>query len=289
MNNKSIYLALAPNIVRRTTQDIQRLFPDLDLIPPQTHQEMEAFSETYGSGDIPALSICAYPQFFRGVLEHQDKDVFAPVPDFLPPMRRELTTLGLGEPSPYIRVVAGVPFVIAARKDVDPPITDWKDLCREDVSGRVAVPPDDTPVPRLFDTIMRATYGDEAEGVIAAKDTRFTPLDINKQVDAGQFAAGVSIPDFSRSFRNNGGHMVWPASGAWVVPLIACVRRDAAPRVFDFLNYLLSQEYQQYIAHTGHLVPVVEGVPWFQEMVDGGAGLIWAGWKALADLGAPTH
>jgi len=287
MTDKSIYLAIAPNIVRKTVQDLSRLDLSLELVPPQTHGEMLAFSDNFGQDDVPALTLCAYPQYLYNLLKLQLTGALAPMPESLPAMRRELTSIGLAEPSRYFRVIGIVPFIIAAAKNVEPPILDWEDFCRPDVCESVAVPPDDTPLPALFDAMMSAMYGDKATEVMRHKNTAYTPLDINKRIDAGEFKAGVSIPAFSRNYRNENGHLVWPASGAWPVPLIASMRHDAHEDAQTFLHYLLSNDYQRYLAESGGIVPVVEGVPWFEEMNDNDARLNWPGWDALVSLGKP--
>ncbi|WP_147820705.1 ABC transporter substrate-binding protein [Salidesulfovibrio onnuriiensis] len=288
MSPDSVYLAIAPNILRKTVQDLARMDLDLDLIPPQTHQEMLDFSVGFGrDGDIPGLTLCAYPQYYYNLLQYQTTGKLASLPDTLPPMRAELTALGMAEPSSHFRVIGFVPFVIAAAKRVSPPIWDWEDLCRPDLCGSIAVPPRDTPLPDLFDTMMTARYGDRAAGAIAGKNVSYTPLDINKRVDAGEFLAGVSIPAFSKTYREGNGHMVWPSSGAWPVPLAAAVRADAPPDAMRFLRYLLSNEYQNYLSISGGIIPVVEGVPWFDEMAANNGRLQWPGWDALVALGRP--
>ncbi|BDQ35864.1 hypothetical protein SYK_02240 [Pseudodesulfovibrio nedwellii] len=288
MTPNSVYLAIAPNILRKTVQDLSRLDLPLELIPPQTHQEMQDFSKQFGlNGDIPGVTLCAYPEFIYNLLQHQEQRKLAQLSGSLPPMRKELTTLGMAEPSQYFRVIAFVPFVIAAAKGVTPPIEDWEDLCRPDICNAIAVPPHDTPLPALFDTMMTANYGNKATGAIEGKNTTYTPLDINKHVDAGDFLAGVSIPAFSKTYRDGNGHMVWPKSGAWPVPLIATVRADAPDEAMVLLNYLLSNKYQSYLAETGSLIPVVEGIPWFSEMAENDGRLQWPGWDALISLGAP--
>ena len=288
MTSNSVYLAIAPNILRKTVQDLSRFDLPLELIPPQTHQEMQDFSMQFGlNGDIPGVTLCAYPEFLYNLLKYQEHGKLAPLPRSLPPMRKELTTLGMAEPSPYFRVIAFVPFVIATAKGITPPIEDWEDLCRPDICNSIAVPPNDTPLPTLFDTMMTANYGDKAAGPIEGKNTSYTPLDINKHIDAGDFLAGVSIPAFSKTYRDGNGCMVWPKSGAWPVPLVATVRADAPDEAMVLLNYLLSNHYQSYLAETGSLIPVVEGIPWFTEMADNGGRLQWPGWDALVSLGAP--
>lgn len=288
MTYNSVYLAIAPNILRKTVQDLSRLDLSLDLIPPQTHQEMLDFSIAFGqSDDIPGLTLCAYPQYVYNLLRLQESGKLAPLPETLPPMRKELTALGMAEPSRYFRVIGFVPFLIAASTKVEPPITDWEDLCRPDVCESLAVPPHDTPLPALFDTMMTANFGNQAATAIANKNTEFTPLDINKQIDAGNFAAGVSIPAFSKTYRDGNGYLVWPSSGAWPVPLIATVRSDANEDTMAFLEYLLSNEYQTYLSQTGSIIPVVDGIPWFEEMADNDARLQWPGWDALVSLGTP--
>lgn len=291
MTTRSVYLAIAPNILRRTVQDLARLNLSLDLIPPQTHQEMLDFSRVFGHDDasVPGFTLCAYPEFIHNLLRLQKTGLLAPMPDSLPPMRRELTSIGMAEPSRYFRVVGVVPFVIAAARSVNPPIEDWEDLCRPDICESIAVPPHDTPLPVLFDTMMTALCGERAARAIAAKNTDYTPLDINKHVDAGTFLAGVSIPAFSRNYREDNGIMVWPRSGAWPVPLVAAVRQDASPDAMEFLRYLLSNEYQRFLAESGSLISVVEGIPWFEEMARGEGRLLWPGWDALVSLATPGN
>jgi len=288
MSNNSVYLAIAPNIVRKTVQDLGRLDLDLDLIPPQTHQEMLEFSEVFGESEVPGLTLCAYPEYLFNLLKYQQTGILAPMPDDLPPMRQELTSIGMAEPSRYFRVVGIVPFVIAASNHVEPPIADWEDLCRPDVADAVAVPPHDTPLPFLFDAMMSAMYGDKATEVMANKNTDFTPLDINKHIDSGEFKAGVSIPAFSRNYRDGNGSLVWPASGAWPVPLIATLSHDADKDAIEFLHYLLSSEYQHYLAESGSVVPVLAGIPWFEEMEANNGTLNWPGWDTLVELGKPA-
>lgn len=288
MTPDSIYLAIAPNILRKTVQDISRLGLSMDLIPPQTHEEMLDFSCNFGtSRGIPGLTLCAYPQFIRNVLHPNNACHLLPLPSSLPPMRSELTALGMAEPSRFFRVVGFVPFIIASAKDVSPALTDWDDLCRSDICEHVAVPPLDTPLPELFDTMMTGKFGSKAAEVIMKKDTNFAPLDINKNIDAGVFKAGLSIPAFSRTFRNGNGYLVWPKSGAWPVPLMATIHKDAPSEALDFLNYLLSNDYQNYLSESGGIIPVTENISWFEEMAENNGTLDWPGWQTFVAMGTP--
>lgn len=282
----SVYLAIAPNIMRKTSSDLAKMAPDIVPYEAQIHQEMLDFATNFGSiNDIPDLTIGAYPQYVKNALNLADNGKLAIMPDDLPPMRWELEALGMAEPSSYIRVIGFVPFIIAANRHVNPPITDWADLCRDDICHRVAIPPTDTPLPALFSTMMSAAYGELAATVIANVDTRFSPLDINKQIDAGNFAAGVSLPAFSRTYRENNGQLIWPASGAWPVPLVATLRRNPHPQAIDFLRHLLSLDYQTYLSSTGGIVPVIEDAPWPDDMIEQQGSLQWPGWQSLIALG----
>ena len=284
----SLYLAMAPNIMRKTISDLAQLAPELLNLGNPTHAEMLAFSNTYATtNDIPDLTVCAYPQYVKNVLRAGGEGKLERMPEDLPPMRKELAALGMTEPCPYLRVICFIPFIISVNRHVTPPITDWKDLCREDICRRVAIPPIDTPLPDFFAAMMTATFGDLAKEVIAHADTRFTPLDINKEIDAGNFAAGVSIPAFSRTFRDNNGQMVWPASGAWAVPLSVSLRRNPHPQALEVMRYLLSEEYQSFMSTTGNLIPVIDDVPWPSDMVERNGHLQWPGWESLLALGDP--
>ncbi|MBG0775902.1 MAG: ABC transporter substrate-binding protein [Desulfovibrionaceae bacterium] len=280
-----VYLAVAPNILRKTVGEMERRFPTLNALPPSTHLEMFRNAEAMGRPGgmpVPDLTVTAYPSLADTLLAG-GHGLFEPLPADLPPMRAELRELGMAEPSAFLRVVAVVPVLLIHNLAVDPPRR-WADLCRPPYRDSLAVPPLDTPMPALFDAMMTVLCGEESGRVRAAKDTRFCPLDINKQVDLGNFAAGLSIPAFARTFRNDGAAMVWPEPGAWAVPMFACARRGCSPAALDFLRYLLSEEYQTYLSLTGCLVPVREGVEFFPEMRAAGGKMLWAGWEKLRRL-----
>ncbi len=292
MTTGTAYIAIAPNIARKTSNDLTVIAPNLAPAAAQLHQEMLEFSREFGQGqnEIPDLTITAYPQYVHNLRQLESKGNLAPMPQDLPPMRPELVELGMGEPSPYFRVIGFVPLVLAVNRHVSPMITDWSDLCRPDICRRVAVPPKDTPMPDFFAAKMSSDYGDQATEVIANINTNYTPLDINKEIDAGHFAAGVSIPAFSRTYRNDNGTMVWPRSGAWCVGLVACLKRDPHPDAVKFLRHLLSADYQNYLSLTGALIPVRAETPWPDDMPARPPRdtLQWVGWDAVCALGSPV-
>ncbi len=278
-------LTLPPNLARKTISDMSAQFPRFKAAPVQTHEEMLSFARNFGKDAPPALASSAYPSFIRNALRMGEEGLLKNLTELdLPPMREDLADLGLAEPSSFVKVLAVIPFILIQHVDVSPPLQDWSDLCRPDIANSVAVPPEDTPLPEVFDTLMRHFCGDAAETVIAAKNTEFMLLDINKNIDAGNFRAGVNIPPFSRTFRNGGGRMIWPRSGAWAVPLVMTMSADAPTEAEQALSYLFSTEYQTYISQTALLVPVHPQAPMLEDMTTPETKLFWPGWKALCDL-----
>lgn len=234
-----IYLTLPPNILRRARAEINRLYPGVDIGAPDIHGEMYEFASTFGTGDIPALSVSAYPQMAVRALDMAREGRLA-LPDAnLPPLREEFVALGMTPPVPELRIMAVVPGILAASAALTAPLEDWGDLYHPDFPGPVGCPPRDTPMPFLLEAVMGGAFGGGAQNLLAKLDTASNPLDINKRLGRGELTAAVLIPAFARTFREGGGRMVWPRSGALAVPLLACLAADAPREAHDILAYLL--------------------------------------------------
>lgn len=276
--NSTLYMAIPPNIARHTRTELERLFPELDLAAPDIHREMYDFALTFGQADLPALSVSAYPQMVENALALSRTGRLARPAAELPALRPELAALGLAPPAPELVVIAVVPCVLAVNQ-AWPAIADWADLAAPELWGRVGVPPRDTPLPYLVEAHLSGLQdGRSVDGLL---DTRSTPLDINKRVDSGELAAGVLIPAFGRASRGGGARLVWPQSGALAVPLVACLRGDAPAAAHSALEYLLSFEFQSFLAMSGGIAPVRDDVPGFRELNDASWNLQWPGWAAV--------
>ncbi len=273
-----IYLTLPPNIMRRAREVISRRYPGVRLGSPEIHAEMYAFASTFGDGHIPALSVSAYPQLLPRALALAKQGRLALPEATLPPLRPELAALGLTPPVPELVITAVVPGVLAASATLAAPLRDWPDLCAPGFPGPVGCPPQDTPMPYLLEAVLRGACGPAVQNLLDKLDTRSNPLDINKRIGRGELSAAVLIPAFARTFREGGGRMVWPASGALAVPMLACLGADAPPEAHEILAFLLSEEFQRFTATDGVMAPARGGVPGFAELEEQGWNLSWPGW-----------
>lgn len=278
------FLVMPPNILRRAEDIISKKFPEIELRPHHTHAEMdEHFSHYFGKGEFTAdLTLSAYPQALAGAAKSA---LFADMPSDLPPLRTELAGLGLGEAPAYVKVIGVVPVVMIHNTEVADPPGSWKDLSNQRWWGNVVAPPHDTPLPALFRYYMESNFGSDGASAADALNPELYPLDINKYVDEGLYQVGLVIPAFGRNFRQNSGAMVWPAEGAVAVPLMAFLRKDAAPPAKRLLEYLLSLEFQEFISKDGLICPALQEAPLFPELMENQFRFIWAGWDAAADLG----
>lgn len=287
-NNNRIYLVLPPNIMRRTREIMATRFPEVELDAPDIHSEMFAFASDFGKGDIPALTVSAYPQIvLRAMGMAEEGRLAAPSPN-LPPLRKEFADIGMAPPVSVMRAVAVVPGVLAASAALTHVLEDWKDLCSPDFPGPVGCPPEDTPLPYLVDEVMRKLAGKDAESLLGKLDTRNNPIDINKRIASGSLTAALIIPAFARTFRaesqEGSGRMVWPKSGALAIPLMACLAADASSAAHAVLEYLLSDEFQRAIVGDGVIAPVRPGVPGFEELENNNWSIYWAGWDLMLDV-----
>lgn len=282
--NKDVYLVMPPNITRRAREIIQERFPDAALYAPDTHPDMFNFANKFGQEQIPALTVNAYPQVAYNVERLSKEGLFGIPSANLPPLRRELTGLGLAPLVPEQVVICVIPFIIAASARLEHKLEDWADLCAPDFPGPVGCPPRDTPLPYLLEAVVRHFAGDQAQNLLNKLDLDSMPIDLNKRIASGELNAAVVLPAFARSFRNGAGRMIWPRSGAMAVPLLATLNADANPVAHQILAFLLSEEFQGVLVKDGVLVPAIAGVPAFEELEDNDWNLFWPGWETVLDI-----
>ena len=293
-----IRFATPPMLARRLRQEIERAFPGYELSPPATHLEMFEAARGFGEpGSEPAdILITAYPQ----MLERIWCDGAAAV-DLsrlhASPLRCEWQATGMTPPVPTARIVAVVPLVLAVNRDLAPGIRDWDDL--EPLLARprgLGAPPVDTPLPFLLAAYLGARWGRPSGEVLAGFDCASPPLDINKRLSRGELAAGLLPPAFCRNVREGDVALVWPASGALAVPMVAAVAPDAPPDAIRVLEFLLSPEIQATFAEYGGLAPATADATGFAELEVAEWRVLWPGWEAFVDIGramtahlAPSH
>ncbi len=277
-----IHLAVPPNIARKTIDDLKKDFPRINIRPHQTHVEMDAFfSKDFGKPEHTAdLTLTAYPWALTRLFALDDPgQVFAPMPETLPRLRTELADLGVNEASPCYRVVCLVCLVPIAHKDTRPFPKSWADLCHEDIRDAVAIPPEETPAPALY-TYFQTKFNGEAGREAALRTNKsFLPQDINLGVDAGDFKAGMLLSAFGRTFRHKNARMIWPAEGAFVLPLLVFLKKDAPDEVLDILNIFFSRSFQEFLAKDGGFIPIRPDVDLCGEVADNHCHIQWMGWQ----------
>ncbi|MBE9573392.1 MAG: ABC transporter substrate-binding protein [Proteobacteria bacterium] len=285
-----IMLGLPPNILRKTISDIEKMFPEMKILPHKTHKEAgEYFTRLFGRHettlqDLPDIIITAYPEVVGNKDWIKKSCYFQTMPEYLPPLRSDLAQMGFFEPTVYFKVITLAPLVIVYNKNVEKPPSSWQDLLDERFFGKIICPPEDTPVPNIYRFYLRHFFGERAEGTIKNTTYKSYPLDINKEVDEGVYQAGFVPPAFARSSRGGNVVLCWPNEGALAVPIVAMMRKGACAEAEKVLDYLLSFEYQDFISQTGGLVPVREGVAFFGEMKKANGKLLWAGWDIYETL-----
>jgi ABC-type Fe3+ transport system substrate-binding protein len=140
-------------------------------------------------------------------------------------------------------------------------------------------------MPYLAEAVLRKLAGDAAaDHLLSILDTASNPIDINKRLGRGELKAALIIPAFARTFRGGAARMIWPASGALAVPLLACLAADAPREAHEILAWLLSEEVQRDIVVEGVIAPVREDVTGFEELEENGWNLYWPGWNMLFEV-----
>jgi ABC-type Fe3+ transport system substrate-binding protein len=282
--NCTVNMAMPPNIMRRVREDVARLWPEVEIGVPDTHEEMYDLASRFGTETIPSLTITAYPQMTLRALDLARQGRLARPAAALPPLREEYGRIGLTSPLEELRIVAVATGVLAAHDTVAHRVRDWADICAPDFPGPVGCPPRNTPMPYLAEAVLRKALGDQAEHLLAVLDTASNPIDINKRLGRGELKAAIIIPAFARTFREGEARMIWPESGALAVPLMACLAAEAPVQAHEILDYLLSGTFQREVIVEGLIAPVRAGIAGFEELEESGWNLYWPGWNLAMDV-----
>ncbi|PIE69597.1 MAG: hypothetical protein CSA21_01410 [Deltaproteobacteria bacterium] len=287
-----IHLAIPPNIARKTIDDLKKDFPGIHIRPHQTHVEMDAFFEKdFGKPEHTAdLTLTAYPSALTRLVAMDDPgQVFASMPETLPALRPDLADLGVTEANPYYRVVCLVCLVAIAHKDTNPFPQAWGDLCHENIRDAMAIPPEETPAPALYTYFQTRLNGDAGREAARRTNKTLLPLDINQGVDAGDFKAGMLLSAFARTFRHNNARMVWPREGAFALPLLAFLKKDAPREALDILTIIFGRSFQEFLAKDGGFVPVRADVDVFGEVAENHCHIQWMGWQDYTSMKEEYH
>jgi ABC-type Fe3+ transport system substrate-binding protein len=281
--NRKLSLTFPPNVLRQVREAIMTRWPELDLGIPDVHQEMFMAASDFGQGELPALTVSAYPQIALNAMKLSAENRLAALAEDLPPLRKEFSALGLTPPVKELRLVGVVPGMLAAGAAFSGKLEDWGDMCAPDFPGPIGCPPEDTPMPYLVEKIFRGRVGDAVEQLLNKLDTSSNPIDINKRLGLGELTAALIIPAFARTFRDGPARMVWPTGGALAVPLMACLAAEAPPAAHEVLAYFLSDDFQRNVASNGVFAPVRPDIPGFEELEANRWNFFWPGWELFLD------
>ncbi len=286
-----IHLAIPPNILRKTADDLKVKFPDITIRPHQTHSEMAAFfADDFGDPEKTAdLTLAAYPSALANCMTQKEGGIFQAMPHDLPALCPYLAGAGFGESTPFYRVVAVVTLVFIANRQVDPFPKSWRDLCGQALRDRVVIPPEETPAPALYAYYMEKFFQETGRRASRAVHQNLLPQQINVAVDLGRYAAGMVFPAFARTFRSGNAAMVWPEEGALTLPLLAFLKKGAPAAAKGVLAFVMGHEYQSFLSSSGLFCPIREDVPKFEELEDENNRLNWMGWPdycAMAQFNA---
>jgi hypothetical protein len=284
-----IMLGLPPNVFRKTAAEISAKCPGVRVLPPRTHAEdhdhVQALfcARSLPPEAYPDLVISPDPEVTGSADWIEGSGYFEGFDDSFPPVRRFLSERLGPAPSRFLRPIAVIPLTIIYNADIGITPRSWTDLYDIALRGRIVIPPEDTPLPGLYRHFMGRLLGGKARRVLERTDYALYPLDINKAVDEGRYFAGVVFPAFARSSRLGKVRSCVPDEGPMALPVVAVKRMGAAAHADGVLRLLLSRDYQEYLGHSGDMIPVVEDAP-LPKDIPGNTGFLWGGWELFRDF-----
>jgi len=287
-----IELSLPCPVARAFTEHIRSVVDERTKVVVHQIAQTEPDALPYITGNSPDLTATHWLSILqnREQLARSGHYALHFSRDEISPMRPELVERGFADPSGCFIPLCFIPIVIIYNRTLPDPPTSWADLCDERWHGRIGAPFLD-----MFRRLM-LVYGnglfaaDAVAQLVANTVFEGMPLEINMWVDSGKLDIGIVGLPFSRASRGGNVAMCWPQEGAFCLPEVMLVKKDASRDALAVAKYLLSAEAQRYISDIGVLIPVHPDVRPPQEAED--FNIFWNGWDwfnhALACQGTCT-
>lgn len=268
-----IMISLNSPAQNRVKEFIKRENLNVEVLEDMLHPEKEHYyNHILGSeSDDIGLIVTGYPSSINRIIK-EDSDYSEIDIDRILPKELE----AFNEPSKKIKVINLFHLGLVTKKGRGINISTFKGAVEGD--DKFVIPPYTAPVPNLFKGLIEDKYGfnplEDPLKVYPVLD----PWDINRALMEERYDIGMNIPYFGY-LDSSSIDFKWPKDGAVTVPSCMAIRKNASEDLKIVANYLLSREFQEYLAYEAHYYPTVGGLDYYRESDKSNFSMLWKGWN----------
>lgn len=242
--------------------------------------------DSVNSGNPPALYIGQAVDFGQ-LTEKQIAESFEVISDL--PLRQELSEKGFKDSQGHLQVFTVIPFGIIYNKNLVSSFpTKWSDFLDPSYKGRVRIPDKQRTISKVIVSSIQEMFPDEYEKFLENCCFEGSPIDVVNAVDNGEYEFGMVNIAFSRFSRHKNTRILWLSQGNYCMPLIVTVGKNKLGKVEKVVEYVFSEEIQNFLALQG-FIPASPEIELPEIVKKNECNVIWMGWdKFLNSVGKET-
>lgn len=286
--NSKIFIFVPINIGRNIEQLLKRKAPNTEFITPaSSSEELKYFDKTFSqpvAEELPELIVSLQPQLLKYFENPALREHYIDISTAFPSLRSDLQNLGLDSSSNFIKPLLYTPLIMLVNKDIDNPPMAWADLLDERFHGKVLAPDAQTPVSVAFNFLMRDIADDDNTNKFLGK-IKYSglPFDVITGVNKGFYDVGILPLPFARYNMGKNLTTTIPQEGAFVLPEMMMLKKDASPETLEVAKDLFGKNIQRFFSQLGALVPVIEDIPLPAELKEN-MNFYWKNWEWYRQL-----
>lgn len=277
-----IFIFVPINIGRNLESLLKRKAPDTEFITPSSSsEELNYFSKVLENPvkeELPELIVTLQPEILNYFEREEVKKHYVNISNEFPNLRSDLKAQNMESTQTFTIPLLYAPIIMLVNKEVKNPPKSWKDLLDKRFYGKVLAPNSQTPVSKAFNFLIQDISGEEnIDLFLESMKYSGLPFDVITGVNKGYYDVGLLPLPFARYNMGKNLETIIPKEGAFVLPEMLFLRKNASPQTLEVAQNLFGKNIQRFFSQLGALIPVIEEIPLPIE-IKTEMNFYWKGW-----------
>ncbi len=277
-----IFLFVPINIGRNLESLLKRKAPNTEFITPSSSsEELKYFASIFEKPvkeELPELIVTLQPEILNYFKKPSVREHYISIPTDFPKLRADLKALNFESTQDFVKPLLYTPIIMLVNKEVKNPPESWKDILDPRFYGKVLAPDTQTPVSIAFNFLMKDIAGTEnTDAFFSNMKYSGLPFDVITGVNKGFYDVGLLPLPFARYNMGKNLDTLIPEEGAFVLPEMLFIRKDASAETLEVAKDLFGKNIQRFFSQLGALIPVIEEIPLPVE-IKTEMNFYWKGW-----------
>ena len=277
-----IFIFVPINIGRNLESLLKRKAPNTEFITPSSSsEELKYFANIFTNPvkeELPELIVTLQPEILSYFEKPEVREHYVDFTNEFPELRTDLKEKNFDSTQPFVKPLLYTPIIMLVNKNVKKPPKTWLDLLDKRFHGKILAPNVQTPVSKSFKFLMK-DIAEKENTDLFFKTMKYSglPFDVITGVNKGYYDVGLLPLPFARYNMGKNLDTIITEEGAFVLPEMVFIKKDAAPETIEVAKDLFGKNIQRFFSQLGALIPVIEEIPLPVE-VKKEMNFYWKGW-----------